>query len=932
MVCGETFLRLTSAGSRRPVAGYNPDELSAAYPLIDRVPMRSPTTRQIFLALVACLSLVVSGCDQEPAAMDPATDSNPVPSADSSARSVPGPAASVTEDGASPSTPRETRRSNRLAGETSPYLLLHAHNPVDWYPWGPEAIEKARTENKLVFLSIGYSSCYWCHVMERLVFENEEIARYMNEHFVNIKVDREERPDIDEIYMLALQVYLQMSGSGGAGGWPLSMFLTPEGQPVAGGTYFPPEDKDGHPGFPTVMKQVFEAWSEQPEQVSQNADIIAQVVRREMEPGLTLKTTELTRDIVAGAVGAVVSSHDPEFGGLDFSLRSPNAPKFPVPVKLALLQYEIRERRNPEAERVLYHTLDAMAAGGIRDHLAGGFHRYSTDRRWLVPHFEKMLYDNAQLLLVYTEAFRATKNSTYRDTAEEICEFLLSDMLDARGGFHSALDAETNEIEGLYYVWSEDEINRALGSGAELFKQAYGVVAPSPFEHGFVLHQPQKLEQLATNVRVAPAELRLRLFDMRKSLLEVRRQRESPLKDDKVLTSWNGLTITALANAGVVFGRQKYLDAAERAMMFVLTSMRDSDGRLLRTYRAGSAKLNAYLDDYAFLVEALLELQRATTPADNKWLNAAHRLTDDQIAMFGDDTHGGFYFTSNDHEKLLARTMNAWDSVQPSGNSVAIRNLVRLASLTGQPEYRERAQKALDHFAHRIEQNPRGTANLAIALGEFLDNRDYRPLLQRIDQSGNSRPGGSDLTSTPATPPTPDRPATPANTKPTETIRANPETPARTRPERIAATAFLATDRLPAGGQSRIAVVLTVAEDWHINANPASPDFLIPTTVTMKSKSGTSLKNVQYPEGEELKLKGTTGVYRVYDGKVTIIGDLVVPADAAGSTESFELQIRYQACNDEQCERPQTLNFAGQVAVAAPDEPVKSINSEVFAE
>jgi uncharacterized protein YyaL (SSP411 family) len=908
--------------------------------------MRFRPAACLLVALSTAISVSVPGCEQEPVATPPATtdavdpaaapppviatapDASDTPASPATDNAVPH--ADEAEGGSTPEIKSTHRRANRLAGETSPYLLLHAHNPVDWFPWGPEALEKARREEKPIFLSIGYSSCYWCHVMERLVFENEEIARYMNENFVNIKVDREERPDIDEIYMLALQVYLQMSGSGGGGGWPLSMFLTPDGQPIAGGTYFPPDDKDGRRGFPSVMSQVKAAWTDQREPLFENANLIARIVRQEMEPKLNLQPAELTRELVASAVSSVIRSHDSEFGGVDFKLNSPNSPKFPVPVKLALLQYEIRERKNPEAEHVLYHTLDAMSAGGIRDHLGGGFHRYSTDRRWLVPHFEKMLYDNAQLGNVYTEAFRATNDPTYRETAEEIFDFLLTDMLDSRGGYHSALDAETDAIEGLYYVWSMDEIDQALGADAALFKQAFGVAEPSPFEHGFVLHQPQRIDQLAADVRIAPNELRVRLFDLRRTLLEIRRKRDSPLKDDKVLTSWNGLTITALANAGIVFGRQKYLDAAENAAMFILTNMRDSEGHLFRTYRGGEAKLNGYLDDYAFLIEALLELQRATSDPDNKWLNAAQRLADDQLKMFADDARGGFYFTSHGHEKLLARTMSAWDSVLPSGNSVSVRNLIRLASLTGKAEYREYASKTLNQFAHLIEKNPRGTTNLAIALGEFLDNRDYRPLLQQIDRTNDAAPAAPIPPSRPASQPAPAEPNAPVSATPIGSDSANAKPAIRARPDRVSATAYLSTDRLPAGSQCRVAVVLTIAENWHINANPASPDFLIPTTVTMRSTLGTSLKDVRYPAGGDLKLKGTTGVYRVYDGRITVFGDLVIPADAGGKTESFELQIRYQACNDEQCEQPKTLIFAGQVTVADPDVPVGKINAEVF--
>jgi hypothetical protein len=364
--------------------------------------------------------------------------------------------------------------------------------------------------------------------------------------------------------------------------------------------------------------------------------------------------------------------------------------------------------------------------------------------------------------------------------------------------------------------------------------------------------------------------------------------------------------------------------------MFILTNMRDSEGHLFRTYRGGAAKLNGYLDDYAFLIEALLELQRATSDPDNKWLNAAQRLTDDQITMFADDARGGFYFTSHEHEKLLARTMSAWDSVLPSGNSVSVRNLIRLASLTGKADYREHASKTLNQFAHLIEKNPRGTTNLAIALGEFLDNRDYRPLLQQIDRTNDPAPAAPIPPSRPASEPAPAEPNTPGSATPVGSDSANAKPAIQTRPDRVSATTYLSTDRLPAGSQCRVAIVLSVAENWHINANPASPDFLIPTTVTMKSTLGTSLKDVRYPEGGDLKLKDTTGVYRVYDGRITVFGDLVIPADAGGKTENFELQIRYQACNDEQCEQPKSLTFAGQVAVADPDVPVKQINAEIF--
>ena len=840
------------------------------------------------------------------------------------------------------------QHENRLAHETSPYLLMHAHNPVDWYPWGPEAFEAAKQQDKPIFLSIGYSSCYWCHVMERLVFENAEIAKYMNENFINIKVDREERPDIDDIYMTALQIYNQLSGSGGGGGWPMSMFLTPAGKPIAGGTYFPPGDIDGRIGFPTVSRRIIEMWTTERENAEHGADLITQYLQKEMRPGLSLDMVELNRELAESVSRSIVQSHDPEFGGVDFRMDNPDSPKFPVPTKLALLQYEVREHDNAAAERVLYHTLDAMAAGGIRDHLAGGFHRYSTDRQWLVPHFEKMLYDNAQLANVYIDAAQATNNPVYREVAEEILSFILSDMTDATGSFHSAIDAETDGIEGKYYVWSREEIQRTLGDQSIFFMKTYGFDVASPFEHGYVLHQPRSIDEVAAAEKVPPRVLRIKLEESREQLLKVRRLREGPIKDDKILTSWNGLMIRAFINAGSSFSKQHYMATADRALMFILTNMRDEQGRLLRTWRSGTAKLPAYLDDYAFLVEAILEMHLITR--DDKWLVAARRLTDDQIRMFNDEAAGGFFFTSHDHEELLSRTKNAWDSVLPSGNSVSIRNLIRLASMTGDPSYRALAEKTLTLFAPQMKRNPRGTSNLALALNEYLDNRDYRSLSSRVQQSQTQNqtpitrtvlPAGAGNSTPPVDPGNPTETAPrelpivpgrgtsngpPSNTTGDETT--DPE--GKKAPDRVTATAFLSTNRLPAGDRCRIAVVLDIEPGWHINTNPACPEFLIPTTVSIRSSQGTTLESLQFPKGKPLQVEGLPEPYKVYDGKVTIFGELVIPVAAAGQQEEFELHIRYQSCDAEHCERPRTLKFAGAVPVAEAGEPVKQINRAVF--
>jgi uncharacterized protein YyaL (SSP411 family) len=841
---------------------------------------------------------------------EPQDSTEPAPARDSKPETRP---ASKRKEGS------KKKHTNRLARETSPYLLMHKNNPVNWYPWGPEAFEKAKKEDKVIFLSIGYSSCYWCHVMERLVFENEKIAKYMNENFVNIKVDREERPDVDDIYMTSLQVYFRLAGSRQGGGWPLSMFLTPDGKPIAGGTYFPPEAKEGRASFPEISTRIVEVWKTRRKDVEEGAATIARIVKTEMKPAFSLEKAEIHHELVETVTKSVVQSHDPEYGGLDFRLDRPNSPKFPVPTKLSLLQYELKEHdTSKETELALYSTLDAMAAGGIRDHLGGGFHRYSTDRKWLVPHFEKMLYDNAQLAGVYAEAWRATRNDNYRIVAEEILGYVLSDMRESNGPFHSALDAETNEIEGEYYVWSKAEVEKILGPAAPLFLRAYGFEEPNDFEHGFVVHLPRRLAKVMADERIPPKEMATRLYDAKRRLLEARGKRESPFKDDKILTSWNGLMISSMARAGMLFSKSEYITAAEDAAMFIVKNMRDKEGRLLRTYRADTAKLNAYLDDYAFFVEGLLVLHEATrNPSDpergQRWLNAARRLTDDQIKMFWDETAGGFYFTSHHHEELLARTKNAWDSVLPSGNSVSVRNLIRLASLTGDMSYRDRAKQILDLFAPAMKKNPRGMTNMALAMSEFLDDPDFRPLIDKAPR--RNLPEGTPPKRTPTKLPE-TRPGTPDS-------NANP--PAKK--DKIKSQAFLSAPKLVPGKSTRIAFVLKVDPGWHINPNPADRDEAIPTSVSVTSKLGTKLTNISYPAPKEHIVDGE--VMQIYEGEVKIFADLAVPAKATGQ-ETLQLNIEYQACTDRFCDRPRTVSFATEIAIAKSGETLALQNETVF--
>ncbi len=801
----------------------------------------------------------------------------------------------------------KNKHTNRLARETSPYLLLHAHNPVDWYPWGPEAFEKARREGKPIFLSIGYSSCYWCHVMARLVFENEEIARYMNEHFVNIKVDREERPDVDDIYMTALQVYFQMIGSPQGGGWPLSMFLTPGGKPFAGGTYFPPKDDHGRPGFATVTKNVSRSWKERQKDIEEFADALTKHLRGAMQPKPVATPVKIDRALVALATTALKESHDPQYGGIDFNPGNPNSPKFPVPAKLALLQYEIRRHDDRQAAEVLYHTLDHLAAGGIYDHVGDGFHRYSTDRYWHVPHFEKMLYDQAQLADVYVEAFRRTGKPLYRDVVEGIFTFVLREMTDPRGGFYSALDAETDGVEGEYYVWSKQQIDELLDAeDAKLFKKVYGMEEPQVFEHGYVLHLPKPLDLVAEEMKVSPAELKGRLDGLRKKILDARSKRQPLLRDDKILTSWNGLMIRAFANAGAVLSRDDYVQTAEKAARFILEEMRDDEGRLHRTYRAKQAKLNAYLDDYAFLIEGLLSVHQATQ--DDYWLDTARQLTDEEIRLFWDKKGKAFFFTSHHHEELIARTKNAYDAVLPAGNSVSVRNLIRLASLAGEEKYRRYAREILEVFTPSLEQVPRGMTNMALATAEFLDGSDLAAAPTETSGSETSPTGENGLVF----------------------VAAAQQNKEKKKDEKLTARAFLSVDKLPAGRTCKIVLLVDVNAGWHINANPAKPDFLKPTTFSLKSKHGTKMTVPRYPAGKKLSIKGFDEPLLVYDKRVAIFGTLNIPQNAAGKSEEIQLHLHYQACNDSQCLRPTTLTLQGRLPVAGPGEPVKQINQNLF--
>jgi uncharacterized protein YyaL (SSP411 family) len=639
--------------------------------------------------------------------------------------------------------PRDSkaRPANRLARETSPYLLMHAHNPVDWYPWGPEAFAKARKEKKLVFLSIGYSSCYWCHVMERESFANEDVAKLLNKNFVCIKVDREERPDIDQVYLTALNV------QGQRGGWPLSMFLTADGKPILGFTYRHPEDKeiDGQKvlGFKSILKLMTKWQAENTKELAAQADKLAEMTAASLaRTGLGRALVDLDRSLVAGAVDALKGEYDRVNGGFGSADNQFRGPKFPKPPVLGLLLHEAARTKSAEPTAMLTLTLDRMAMGGIYDQLGGGFHRYSTERTWTVPHFEKMLYDNAQFAEVYARAYLLTRKPLYRRVVRETLAFVTREMASPEGGFYSAIDAETKGEEGRFYVWTGREIDDALSSKADaaLVKKVYGADGPFNFESKYhILTLPKPLAEVAADLKLTEEQLEARLAPLRKKLREARERRVRPFLDKKILTAWNGQMIAGFATAGKVFEEPAYVQTAARAADFVLGHLRTAQGRLLRTYgaspdRAPQARLNGYLDDYAFLVHGLLALHDAT--GEDRWLQEAKALTDTMVRYHADRSRvgffhkvrerGGFFYTSNDHEKLFARAKDQFDGAQPSANSVATRNLVRLWAKTGDDHYRALAERNLKAFAGTLKASPTSLATMVEALALELDAQDAR--------------------------------------------------------------------------------------------------------------------------------------------------------------------------------------------------------------
>ena len=598
----------------------------------------------------------------------------------------------------------ESEFTNRLIHETSPYLRQHAHNPVDWYPWGQEALDKAKREDKPILLSIGYSACHWCHVMERESFENEAIAEVMNAHFVNIKVDREERPDLDTLYMN----YVQMTT--GSGGWPMTVFLTPDQIPFYGGTYFPPEDRSGRPGFGRLCLTLAEAYREKKEEIeARGPDIVQRLAAMNTLPPAAGKVTAASLDL---AFDQLAPRFDTTHGGFT------GAPKFPGSMSLAFLLRHFSRAGRQEGRDFVALSLQKMAGGGMYDQLGGGFHRYSVDERWLVPHFEKMLYDNALLSRLYLEAYQLDPQPLYARVVEEILDYVVREMLNPEGGFYSTQDADSEGHEGKFFIWTPREIGEILGEEkGKVFCRYYDVTAQGNFEGANILNVPRPLEQVARELSLSPGELSRILSEGRQRLFREREKRIKPHRDEKILTGWNGMMAVSFVEASVVLQRADYLEVARRNARFLLKHL-CRKGRIFRTHKDGVSKLRGYLDDYANFVEQLLALYQAT--GEREWLDEAVIYNDAMLEQFWNREQAAFFLTGKEHEKLVTPVRDVYDNATPAGSSVAVFNLLKLAILTGTMEYRSIAETNLESMRLPLTRYPAGFGYLLGAADFYL--------------------------------------------------------------------------------------------------------------------------------------------------------------------------------------------------------------------
>ncbi len=752
--------------------------------------------------------------------------------------------------------PVDGARLNRLAREASPYLLLHQANPVDWYPWGEEAFALSRREQRPIFLSVGYSTCYWCHVMERESFADSATAELMNRLFVNIKVDREERPEIDEIYMAATQLITQQ------GGWPNSVFLTPELKPFYAGTYFPPSPRQGMPSFQQLIGGLADAWQSRRDEVLQQAEQIAEGMRQFLEDRGQPEEQPPPAAVAEQSFAALTQRFDERFGGFG------GAPKFPTPANLFLLLELAGEQL--DAARMLTTTLDRMARGGIYDQLAGGFHRYSVDREWLVPHFEKMLYDNGQLLEVYAREFGRSGDLEAARIVRETAHFIAAELGAPEGGFWSAIDAEIDGHEGAHHVWAEAELRELLGAeGFAFLAPLYGFEGPPSFEgQHYVLHLLAPLAAQAERRQVSYSALLEQIEPLKQRLLQARRERQMPLVDDKVLTDWNGMAITGLALAGELLGEPALVDRAALAAEFVLRELRRGDGTLLHAWRQGQAKIEAYLADYVHLVRGLLALASAT--GEGAWRRHAEQLTRQQIERLGDPV-GGFY-TAGERPDVLFRSKEVFDGALPSANALAVLNLVELAATAPadqRGEWLGEAESALKALAMFTRKQPDAARMLSIAARRFA----------RLEASSLAMAELASL---------------PAETAPKAVIEelhpVNPQS---------LVSALIQSGKPGGDGWRSFAVEVEVEAGWHIYANPSGDDRLEPATLRGE---GAELEALRYPSGHQAEEGGP----RVYDGQIEITGRL------RPGSGSWALLLEFQPCDSRRCLAITSLRLRGR--------------------
>ena len=762
--------------------------------------------------------------------------------------------------------------TNRLIREQSPYLLQHAHNPVDWYPWGPEAFAKARRENKPIFLSVGYSTCHWCHVMERESFSQPDVASVLNARFVAIKVDREERPDVDDVYMTAVQLLT------GSGGWPETTLLLSDGRPFYGGTYLPKAD------LLRLLAGAAAAYQKQrPQVVGEAARVTVQMKQAAaaQDRGVGPLTAALPPESVREAVASLQDGYDAARGGFG------GAPKFPPHASLALL-LSPAEQDDPRARAMALGTLDAMARGGIRDHLGGGFHRYSTDADWKLPHFEKMLYDNALLGESYAHAYALTHDVAYKDVADGIYGWVAREMTDPQGGFYSALDADAGGVEGGTYVWTRREIRDALGpQDGPLFARVYNVQDSGNYDDQAigqptgknVLFLTKPLAGIAQNEGEAPAAFEAHLAALRARLLAAREKRVQPRRDDKVIAGWNGLMIGSLARAGKAFGEPEDTRMAQKAAAFATGTLMGPGGTLRRDWRAGRLGPPAFQDDYAYLADGLLDLADAT--GDRRWAADARRLTDRMVAQFWDPKNGGF-FEDGGQSGLLVRLKEPYDNALPSGNAVAVRVLARLGRRTGDAKYAAKARATIAAFQGTLQRSPAAVQTLALAAGDALG-----------------------------------KPSATATSPASVAAAPSPGT------EKVRVRVTSGPLRVRAGKQARVTLTLTMTSGWHINSATPSEPSLIPTRVTLgRGNVGAALDGaVLYPQASEVMLGGSR--LSVYEGAVHFTVPLVVGASARPGPGAIFLRVAYQPCSDRVCLPPETQEVRLPVTVTHAGGPTR---------